>query len=91
MDWKSALVTFAVIFFMEIGDKTQLMVMAMSSKSRSPGMILLGATAALCASSLLAVWVGGTLLKAVPIKLIRMATGIAFMAIGGMLLVKSMR
>ncbi|HWI62170.1 MAG TPA: TMEM165/GDT1 family protein [Symbiobacteriaceae bacterium] len=90
MDWKSGLLTFAVIFLAELGDKTQLMVMSMSARSKSPQMVFFGAALALIASSLLAVAAGDTLLRMVPLRLIRMATGAAFVLIGGVLVIKSM-
>lgn len=91
MDWKSALMTFVIIFASEMGDKTQLMVLSMSSGSRSPQMVFFGAAAALVASAFVAVLAGDTLLKAVPIRLIRLGTGVAFVAIGALLLYRSVR
>ena len=91
MDWKAGLVTFLVIFLAELGDKTQLMVMTMSARSKSPHIVFFGAALALIASSLLAVVAGDTVLRLVPIRVIRFATGAAFMAIGGVLVLKAMR
>ncbi|HYG59468.1 MAG TPA: TMEM165/GDT1 family protein [Symbiobacteriaceae bacterium] len=91
MDWKSALVTFAVIFLAELGDKTQLMVMSMSARSKSPHLVFFGAAAALIASSLLAVLAGDYVLRMVPLRLVRLGTGAAFVLIGSMLVVKSIR
>jgi len=91
LDWKAGLVTFAVIFLAELGDKTQLMVMSLSARSKAPYTIFLGAAAALIASSLLAVWAGDTLLRTIPLKYIRMGTGLGFMVIGGMLFMKAVR
>lgn len=91
MDWKSALVTFSIIFLAELGDKTQLMVMSLSARSKSPQMIFFGAAAALIASSLIAVLAGDAFLRNIPLKYIRMGTGVAFMLAGGMLVMKSIR
>lgn len=91
MEWKSALVTFAIIFLAELGDKTQLMVMSMSAKSKSPLMVFMGACAALIASSLVAVLAGDHILRLIPLKLIRAGTGFAFLLIGGTLLIRSLR
>jgi len=90
-EWRSAVATFLVIFLAELGDKTQLMVMSLSAKSRAPHMILLGAAAGLFASSIVAVWAGTTFLKAIPLRTIRFATGVAFVGIGGMLVYRSVR
>ncbi len=91
MEWKSALITFALIFFAELGDKTQLMVMSMSARSKAPQMIFLGASAALIASSLIAVLAGDMVLKAVPLRLVRIGTGALFIAMGALLIVRSVR
>lgn len=91
MEWKSALVTFALIFFAELGDKTQLMVMSMSARSKSPSMVFFGAATALVTSSLMAVLAGDALLKAVPMRLVKLGTGIAFLGIGTILIFRSVR
>lgn len=91
MDWKSALVSFLVIFFAELGDKTQLMVMSMSSKSRAPHMVFLGAAAALVASALLAVLTGDYLLRTIPLRYVRLGTGLAFLGIGAILVTRALR
>lgn len=91
MDWKSGLVTFLIIFLAELGDKTQLMVMSMSARSKSPQTVFFGAALALIASSLLAVLAGDTLLRMVPLRLIRLGTGTAFILIGSLLVFRSIR
>lgn len=91
MDWKSAVVTFAIIFLAELGDKTQLMVMSLSARSKAPHMIFFGAAAALIASSLVAVLAGDSFLRHIPVRIIRLATGAMFMIMGGMLVFKSIR
>lgn len=91
MDWKSAAVTFAIIFLAELGDKTQLMVMSLSARSKAPHMIFFGAAAALIASSLVAVLAGDSFLRHIPVRYIRLATGAMFMVMGGMLVFKSVR
>lgn len=91
MDWKSGLLAFALIFAAELGDKTQLMIMSMSADSKSPQMVFFGAALALIASSLLAVVAGDFILRAVPVKFIHIGTGVAFMVIGGALLLKSLQ
>lgn len=91
MDWESALGTFFLVFLAELGDKTQLLLLSMSARSRSPQMIFIGGAAALIASSLVAVLAGGLLLKAVPLRAIRIGTGTAFLGIGGLLIFRAMR
>lgn len=91
MEWKSALATFALIFLAELGDKTQLMVMTLSARSKAPHMIFLGAAAALIASSLVAVVAGDSFLRHIPVRVLRLSTGAMFMIIGGMLVFRSIR
>lgn len=83
--------TFALIFLAELGDKTQLMVMSLSARSKAPHMIFIGAAAALIASSLVAVLAGDAVLRNIPLRYVRMGTGLAFVLIGGMLFIKSVR
>ncbi|HYF95834.1 MAG TPA: TMEM165/GDT1 family protein [Symbiobacteriaceae bacterium] len=91
MDWKSGLLAFAIIFAAELGDKTQLVIMSMSAGSRSPQMVFFGSAVALIASSLVAVLAGDFVLRNVPVKLVHLGTGVAFLVIGGALLLKSLR
>jgi putative Ca2+/H+ antiporter (TMEM165/GDT1 family) len=91
LDWKASLVTFSLIFLAELGDKTQLMVMALSAKSRSPSAIFFGAAAALVASALFAVLAGDVLLRHVPLRIVRLITGISFILIGGVFVFRTMR
>jgi putative Ca2+/H+ antiporter (TMEM165/GDT1 family) len=81
--------TFSIIFLAELGDKTQLMVMSLSARSKAPHAIFFGAAAALIASSLIAVWAGDAFLRSIPLKYIRMGTGVAFVLVGGLLVMKS--
>lgn len=91
MDWKAALITFSMIFFAELGDKTQLMVMSMSAKSRSPGAIFFGAAAGLVLSALFAVLAGDILLKNVPLRMVRLVTGISFIVMGGVFVFRTIK
>lgn len=91
VDWKSGLMTFALIFLAELGDKTQLMIMSMSARSRTPQTVFFGAALALVASSLIAVLAGDFVLKAVPLRVVKVGTGAAFLGMGALLLIKSLR
>jgi len=91
LEWKSALVTFAIIFLAELGDKTQLMVMSLSAKSKAPHMIFLGAAGALIASSLIAVMAGDSFLRHIPVRYLRLGTGLMFLMIGATLVYRSLR
>lgn len=83
------MIAFSVVFLAELGDKTQLMVMTLSARSKSPHMVFFGAAVALVASSLIAVLAGESLLKHIPIRYLRVVTGGFFLALGAALLLRS--
>ncbi len=85
------MITFSVIFLAELGDKTQLMVMALAARSRAPHMVFFGAVAALVASSFFAVLAGDGLLRNIPPRYLRLITGGVFMAVGAALVSKAFR
>ncbi len=86
MSWKTALVTFGLIFFAELGDKTQLTTMLLAAQSRSPAAVFLGAALALVLTSLLGVAVGTALLQVVPQRYIHLGAGVAFIILGFLLI-----
>jgi len=91
MDWRLFLSTFTLIFFAELGDKTQLAAMASAAGGRSIWSVFAGASAALVFSTLLAVLVGGTFQKIVPVSVIKTIAGGLFLLFGGLLLWSAMR
>ena len=91
MDWRLFLSTFTLIFFAELGDKTQLAAMASAAGGKSIWSVFAGASAALVFSTLLAVLVGGTLQKLVPVPVIKTIAGGLFLLFGGLLLWSAMR
>jgi putative Ca2+/H+ antiporter (TMEM165/GDT1 family) len=86
VDWKVVASTFGLIFLAELGDKTQLAAMTMAAESESPIAVFLGAVAALAVVTLIAVGVGGALIKVVPARYIRMGAGALFIALGALML-----
>lgn len=81
---RTVLVSFWMVFLAELGDKTQLAVLAMSSRN-SPWAVFLGATAALMASTLLAVVLGAALPRILPphaTRALHYAAGGLFILIG---------
>ena len=76
---RTALSTFAVIFLAELGDKTQLAVVALASQTKSPLGVFIGASFALIVSALLAVLLGYNLPRLAP----ESATRIVHYAAGG--------
>ena len=86
MDWSLVLSTFALIFFAEMGDKTQLAAISLAASTRRPVSIAAGAIGALTAGTLLAV-VGGQLLPDIlPAAYIRRLAGLVFLVTGGLML-----
>ena len=82
---QTALSTFAVIFLAELGDKTQLAVVALASQTRSPLGVFIGAGCALLVSTLLAVLLGCNLPRLVPpaaTRIVHYFAGALFVLVG---------
>jgi len=84
MDWTTLAYAFGLVFISELGDKTQLAVIAQTCKYRRPGAVFLGATLALAGVTALGV-IGGQLLgHIVPRSVLRAAASLAFVVMGGL-------
>ncbi len=83
MDWKTLLMTFGVVFLAELGDKTQLMAMALSC-GRKGGCVsvFLGSSLALICTSALAVFAGGILSRFIPQKYLLLGSAVLFILLG---------
>lgn len=86
MDWKVFFTTFGLIFFAELGDKTQLTTMTLSAQSDSSMSVFLGAALALSLSALLGVIFGEAVTKLIPAHYIHLGAGIAFVGLGLLLI-----
>lgn len=82
MDWKLAATTFAAIFLAEMGDKTQLLVITLTSSSRKPVSVFLGAAAALVLVTLLGALLGELVTRWVPEQILKRSAAVLFVAIG---------
>ncbi len=82
MDIKLLISTFVVVFLAELGDKTQLAVLAGSSSSKRFWEVFIGGSLALILSTLIAALVGEQLGSHLPHKLVRVASGVAFILFG---------
>lgn len=91
MNWKLLITAFVTLFLAELGDKTQLAVVALASTGKSPWMTFIGSSLALVLSTLIAVLVGFGLQKIIPIKTVHLIAGILFVIIGLALIVKTLR
>ncbi len=82
-DARSAVITsFLMIFMAELGDKTQLALIALAASSGAVWSVFTGATLALWAVSLIGIFVGATLLKNVPKALMHRAAALLFAVFG---------
>jgi putative Ca2+/H+ antiporter (TMEM165/GDT1 family) len=74
--------TFVTLFLAELGDKTQLSVILLTSKTKSPVWVFAGAATALILVTLLAVIFGDVLMRYVPERILKKIAALAFILIG---------
>lgn len=82
---RTAIAAFWMVFLAELGDKTQLAVFAMSSRSSSPWGVFVGSALALSLSALLAAVLGCTLsriLSESALRAVHVLAGAFFVLIG---------
>ena len=82
MDWKIFFTTFGTIFLAELGDKTQLAAILMTSKTKLPLSVFTGASLALCLVTLIGVLLGEGLITVIPQNILKKVAALAFIAIG---------
>lgn len=80
---------FGLVFLAELGDKTQLATLMLSANGHGPLPVFLGAAIALVLVALISALVGDALGHALPVRLLRIAGGAAFVVIGALLLVRA--
>jgi putative Ca2+/H+ antiporter (TMEM165/GDT1 family) len=86
LKWTAFWTTFGTLFLAEMGDKTQLAVLTLTARTRSPLSVFLGAALALALVSLIGVMVGSAIGKYVPEDLIKKLAASAFIVIGVLML-----
>jgi putative Ca2+/H+ antiporter (TMEM165/GDT1 family) len=86
MDWKIFTTAFITLFLAELGDKTQLAVITMTSSTESKISVFLGASLALIAVTLIGVVFGGVLSQYVPTEWLQRSVAVAFIVIGALML-----
>jgi putative Ca2+/H+ antiporter (TMEM165/GDT1 family) len=74
--------SFSLIILMELGDKTQLAVIALSAQYEFPWLVYLGVILAFALITGLGATLGTALTKLVPLKHIQLASGIIFILLG---------
>ena len=81
--------TFVTVFLAEIGDKTQLTTITLSSTTNKPLAVFIGSSLALISATLLGALAGGSIANLIPAFLLKLLSGIAFIVIGINLLLQT--
>jgi putative Ca2+/H+ antiporter (TMEM165/GDT1 family) len=82
MDWNVTLTTFGLIFVAELGDKTQLAVLAQTCKHGRPWAVFLGASTALAAVTALGAAGGRVIGQVIPPPVLHWGAALAFVVMG---------
>ena len=78
MDWQLLGLSFITVFLAEIGDKSQLVAIALGGSSRSPRAVFFGSIAALILASSLGVIAGEGVAQILPARLLKAIAAIGF-------------
>ena len=81
--------TFVTVFLAEMGDKTQLTTITLSSTTNKPLAVFIGSSIALILATLLGALAGGSIANLVPAFLLKLLSGTVFLIIGINLLLQS--
>ena len=74
--------TFVTVFLAEMGDKTQLTTITLSSTTNKPLAVFIGSSLALISATLLGALAGGSIANLIPAFLLKLLSGIVFLIIG---------
>ena len=77
-NWKVFATTFAALFVAELGDKTQLAVISLTSDSKKPLPVFVAAVAALALVTLIGVLFGEGLVRVVPEEYLKRGAAVLF-------------
>lgn len=78
MDWQLFSICFVTVFISELGDKSQLVTLTMSSNSSSPWYIFIGSAAALVLTSGLGVLLGDGVANFLPDRFLKAIAALVF-------------
>ncbi len=81
--------TFVTVFLAEMGDKTQLTTITLSSTTNKPLAVFIGSSIALILATLLGALAGGSIANLIPAFLLKLLSGLVFFIIGINLLSQS--
>lgn len=90
MDWKVFAAAFGTIFLAELGDKTQLAAIMMTSKTKMPVSVFVGTVLAMAVVTLIGVLFGQGLVRVIPGHVIKTVAAVAFILIGALMLLGKM-
>lgn len=82
MNWSCLFSSFGLVFLAELGDKTQLAVIAQTCKYRCPWPVFLGASLALAAVTALGVLAGRLVGALIPQRTVEIVAGLGFVLMG---------
>ena len=80
--------TFITVFLAEMGDKTQLTTVTLSSATNKPLAVFIGSSLALILATLLGALAGSSIANLIPAFILKLLSGIVFLIIGINLLVQ---
>ena len=83
--------TFITVFLAEMGDKTQLTTITLSSTTNKPIAVFIGSSIALILATLLGALAGGSIANLIPAFLLKLLSGGVFLIIGIKLLAQGKR
>jgi len=86
LDWQGGLSAFGLLILMELGDKTQLLVMSLTAQTSRGAAVFVGGALALAVLTLAAVVVGVLAGELVPVVWLSRAAGVLFLGIGALTL-----
>lgn len=85
MNWALFWSTFGLVFMAELGDKTQLTVLAQSAATNSPWTVFAAGSAALVAASAVGALAGSVLSRFVSPRMLNVGGGVLFVVLGVMM------
>tara|TARA_B100001250_G_scaffold258474_1_gene222522 strand:+ start:59 stop:352 length:294 start_codon:yes stop_codon:yes gene_type:complete len=81
--------TFITVFLAEMGDKTQLTTITLSSTTNKPLAVFIGSSVALILATLLGTLAGSSIANLIPAFILKLLSGLVFLVIGINLMAKS--
>ena len=81
--------TFITVFLAEMGDKTQLTTITLSSSTNKPLAVFIGSSTALILATLLGALAGSSIANLIPAFILKLMSGIVFLFIGINLMTQS--